>query len=192
MPATHMARTLTAEGVPAPDAGRMRSDAGVRHETSGVWHGTTVVAIARHPINVALVPYGRRSMGDRLRFSPDGPRELEEDDYRPDEKPKVVRNPDEQAVTRPAAFDPLIDPDRHRGLMHVLDGRAGTQRGKPRSRTPAANPLGTRVFDMDCSWPMYRQPYNGRSSTRAGCTTRAAGNGAATTRWTAQRPCGSY
>lgn len=56
MPATRVAAALTAEGVPAPDAGRTRTDGGVRHETSGVWHGTTVVAIARHPINVARSP----------------------------------------------------------------------------------------------------------------------------------------
>lgn len=156
MPATHVDRTLTAEGVPAPDAGRTRTDGGVRRRTSGVWHSTTVVDIARHPINVALVPYGRRSMGDRLRFSPDGPRVLEEGDFRPDKKPKVVRNPDEQAVTGPAAFEPLIDRDQHQSLMRILDERAGTQRGKPRSRTPAQNPLGSRIYDMDCSWPMYR------------------------------------
>ncbi|HEX8912595.1 MAG TPA: hypothetical protein VF796_09580, partial [Humisphaera sp.] len=161
MPATQVARRLTAEGVPAPDAGRTRTDGGVRHATSGVWHATTVAAIARHPINQAIVPYGRRSMGDRLRLGPDGPRELTEADYRPDDAPKVVRNPDAQVVTGRASFGPLIDPDRHRELMRVMDARAGTQRGKPRSRTPERNPLGSRVYDMDCSWPMYRQPHNG-------------------------------
>lgn len=159
MPATHVARKLTTEGVPTPDANRMRTDGGVRHQTSGVWNATTIVGIARHPINVALVPYGRRSMGDRLRFSPDGPRELDERDYRVDDKKKVIRNPDEHAVTGKATFEPLIDPERHRELLAVLDQRGGTQRGKPRSL--GNNPLGTRIYDMDCSWPMYRAPYGG-------------------------------
>src|SRR6185369_5438296 len=61
MPATRVARTLTDEDVPAPDANRSRTDGGFRHRTSGIWNVTTVVSIARHPINMALVPYGRRS-----------------------------------------------------------------------------------------------------------------------------------
>jgi hypothetical protein len=36
------------------------------------------VAIARNPLLRAVVEYGRRSMGDRLRFAPEGPRELSE------------------------------------------------------------------------------------------------------------------
>src|SRR5438445_13704356 len=38
MPASRVAATLTAEGVPAPDTGRRRTDRGVHHPTSGVWH----------------------------------------------------------------------------------------------------------------------------------------------------------
>jgi hypothetical protein len=34
-----------------------------------------------------------------------------------------------------------------------------SQRGKPRSREPGKNPLGTRIFDMGCCWSMYRVPY---------------------------------
>lgn len=45
-------------------------------------------------------------------------------------------------------------------MMEILDRRAGTQRGKSRSRTPASNPLEAWIFDMDCAWPMYRQPHN--------------------------------
>ena len=44
-------------------------------------------------------------------------------------------------------------------LLSILDQRAGTQRGKSRSKNPAANPLGCRIYDIACSWPMYRQPY---------------------------------
>ena len=161
MPATQVARKLTQEGIPSPDCNRYRTDSGVKHQTSGVWHSTTIVGIARHPINVALVSYGRRSMGDRLRFSPDGPRELTEADFREDDKPKVVQNEEDKIVKGQASFDPMIEPKQHQELIKVLNDRAGTQRGKPRSRGIAANPLGSRVFDMDCSWPMYRQPYNG-------------------------------
>jgi hypothetical protein len=159
MPASRVAARLTAEGVPTPDAGRMRTDRGVRHPTSGVWRQSTIVAIARNPLLQAVVEYGRRSMGDRLRFSPEGPRELGEADRLPDNKPKVVANPESVRVRAAAAFAPLVDPERHRRLLDELDRRAGTQRGKPRSQDPGRNPLGGLVFDMGCGWPMYRQPY---------------------------------
>jgi len=159
-PAAQVARVLTAEGVRSPDSDRYRTDNGVRHRTSGVWHQTTIVGIARNPLLVALVEYGRRSMGDQLRCTPDGPRELADADFRTDEnKPKVIINPDENRIIAPARFEAPVDPERHRCLLAKLDQRAGTQRGKPRSRDPNVNPLGGRVFDMNCGWPLYRQPY---------------------------------
>src|SRR5207248_1336467 len=75
-PAARVAALLTAEGVPTPDALRLRTDRGVKHPTSGVWHQQTVVNIARNPLLRVVTQYGRRSMGDRLRFTPEGPREL--------------------------------------------------------------------------------------------------------------------
>jgi DNA invertase Pin-like site-specific DNA recombinase len=158
-PASQVASLLTQEGIPAPDAGRTRTDRGIKHPTSGVWHQTTVIGIARNPMVAALVGYGRRSMGDQLRFSPDGPRELEDADRRNDGKPKVVRNPEAAQVLTPARFDPLIPRDRYDRLIDKLNERAGTQRGKPRSVDPSRNPLGCRVYDMNCGWTMYRQPY---------------------------------
>jgi hypothetical protein len=161
MRATALARLLTEEGVPSPDAGRFRTDNGVRHPTSGVWNASTIVAMARHPINQALTSYGRRLMGDRLRFGANGPRQLEEQDFRHDGKPKVVRNPDEMTIQGPTAFESLITSEAQEKLIAILDQRAGTQRGKARSHDPAMNPLGLRMFDMECAWPLYRQPYNG-------------------------------
>ena len=160
-PAARVAAALTGEKVPSPDSGRLRTDGGVPHATSGVWHQTSVVNIARNPLVAAVVTYGRRSMGDQLRFTPDGPRPLEDADMRADDRPKVVMNPPGSRVTAPARFEPLMEPGRHRALLEDLDARGATQRGKPRSREPGRNPLGGRVFDMACGWPMYREPYNG-------------------------------
>jgi hypothetical protein len=100
-------------------------------------------------------------MGDQVRFSPEGPRDLTEADRRPDGKPKVVRKPDASLVKQSVAarYEPIMDPERQAQLVALLDQRGGTQRGKPRSRDAAQNPLGCRVFDMACRWPMYRQPY---------------------------------
>lgn len=159
MPATQVARQLTAEGVPAPDAGRTRTDNGVPHQVRGIWHATTISGIARNPLNRALVTYGRRSMGDQRRMTPDGPRGLHELDTRPDGKPKVVQNANDRRVTVPAAFEPVVPVEQMDKLLTILDQRAGTQRGKPRSKNPATNPLGCRIHDLACSWPMYRQPH---------------------------------
>jgi hypothetical protein len=159
MPASQVAKRLTTEGVPSPDAGKWRKDRGHKHPVSGVWHQTTVTNIARNKLLVAVASFGLRSMGDKLRFSLDGPRELDDADFRQDDKPKVIRNPEDRRITVPASFDPVVDPEQHRRLIAKLDARAGTQRGKARSRDPANNPLGGQIFDMGCSWPMYRMPY---------------------------------
>ena len=161
MPGCRVAATLTAEGVPSPDAERWRKDNGVHHPVSGVWHQSTIMNIARNPLLLAICSTGRRSMGDQLRHSVAGPRPLTDTDYRADGKPKVVRNPEADLVTAPAHFAPLVEIDRHQRLLSDLDERGGMQRGKARSRDPSRNPLGGRVYDMNCGWLMYRTPYNG-------------------------------
>jgi hypothetical protein len=152
---------LTKEKVPPPDNGRYRKSSGVRRLRSEVWYAATVNAIARNSLLAALAQYGRRSMGDKLRFSKDGPRELVDHDYRDDNKPKVIINPVEKCIITDVKFEPLISPAEQQELIHELDRRGGSQRGKPRSRTPGQNPMGTRIFDLNCGWTMYRQPYNG-------------------------------
>ncbi len=159
MPASRVAKVLTCEGVPPPDADRYRTDCGVRHATSGVWHQTTITNIARNPLLLAVTSYGRRSMGDQLRFTREGPRGLGEADLRNDGQPKVIANPETDRIIARAKFEPFVDQARHQGLLRELEQRSGSQRGKPRSRTPEKNPLGCRLFDMGCGWPMYRQPY---------------------------------
>ena len=102
-------------------------------------------------------------MGDQARFSPEGPRDLKEADRDAGGQPKVVHNPESMLITRPSpsGFEPIIDAERQRQLVALLDQRGATQRGKPRSHDPARNPLGTRVIDMNCTWPMYRTPHEG-------------------------------
>jgi hypothetical protein len=161
MRATQLVRILTAEGIPTPDAGRRRRDNGVLHLTSGVWHATSIINIGRDRIDSGEVTHGRRSMGDRLRITPTGPRELENHDFQDgSNKPKVIENPPEQRILGPAHFEARIDRAEQEALNKLLDQRGASQRGKPRSRTPAKNPLGgCRIFDMDCHWGMYRVPY---------------------------------
>jgi hypothetical protein len=158
-PATQVARMLDAEEIPSPDAGRLRTDNGILHQVSGHWNVCTINNIARRPILLAMTAYGQRSMGDQLRVTNDGPRELDVTDYRFDDEPKVIRNPESVQVRGRTAFEPLVDVEEHHELMAELDRRAGSQKGKPRSKEPARNPLGGRIFDMGCGWLMYRSPY---------------------------------
>ena len=83
---------------------------------------------------------------------------LNDPDFRADGKAKVVQNPASAQIQAPVAvqFEPLLDPSRREQLLATLDARAGSQRGKPRSQDPARNPLGCRIFDLNCTWPMYR------------------------------------
>lgn len=161
MPATRIAKMLNAEGVPAPDTGRTRKDHGLVHEVSGLWHPPTILNIARNSLLVAETSYGQRSMGDQRRHSANGPRELESEDWRIDGRAKVVRNPESSIIRSQAKFEPLVEPDKHEHLLAILDQRGKSQRGKPRSKDPARNPLGCRIFDMACSSVMYRAPYQG-------------------------------
>ena len=156
-PATHIAQILNQRGVPSPDALRVRTDGGVTHEVSGLWNPTTITNIGRNPLFAGITRYGLRSMGGHLRFSPEGPRKLISSDVIPgSDAPKVIRNAEECQVRSKAHFEPAVTMERHLELQDILNQRAGTQRGKPRSRGENPNPLGARVFDCECGWPMYR------------------------------------
>ncbi|MGY8771440.1 MAG: recombinase family protein [Pirellulales bacterium] len=175
LPTSQVARKLTEEGIPTPDHNRTRTDNGIRHKTNGNWNQSTVNNIAHNPLLLAVVEYGRRAMGDQLRFTQDGPRELKEEDFNIDGKPKIIQNPIEARITAPAKFKPLVDHDKHQQLLKTLKERAGTQPGKPRSRDPKNNPLGCRVFDMNCSWTMYRVPYKDSSRYKCGLYQQSCG-----------------
>jgi len=160
---SQVARILTSEGIPAPDSGCRRHDRGLPHTTSGVWHATTIASIGRDLIDAGFKTCGRRSMGDQLRYSPSGPRALEEADYLSaddDKNMKVVTNPDHQLIRSPSHSPPAMSADEQERLTQTLNDRAGIQRDKPRSRTPELNPLGGRVYDLACTWPMCRAPYS--------------------------------
>ena len=124
MPASRVAAQLTSEGVKTPDFGRTRKDMGIYHETSGVWHANTVTNIARNPLLRAIVSYGRRSMGDQLRYEAEGPRAMTAEDYRDDGKPKVIRNAESSLLNAEAKFAPVVDVSRHEELLKSLDSAA--------------------------------------------------------------------
>lgn len=156
MPASQVAAELNKRGVPAPDAGRKRTDNGVTHEVRGIWHQNTITNVVRSMTLMGVICYGRRGMGDQRRLGPEGVRLLTDTDLGDDGKPKIVLNPKDQWVIGRAKFDPPIEPERLLRLIEELDRRGMSQQGKARSRDPARNPLGARVFDMNCGALMYR------------------------------------
>ena len=157
--ASEVGRILDSEGIPSPDAGRTKKVNGVEKKVSGKWNSTTIIDIARNPYLLAISSYGKRSMGKKRRLSKAGSRQLTEDDFRPDGRPRVIRNPDDINIKTEARFECLVDLDEHQKLMEILDKRGGSQRGKRKCQNPNANPLGGRVFDMACGWSMYKTKY---------------------------------
>lgn len=175
-PAQQVAQILNEEGIPSPDAGRIRRDNQTLHPVSGIWHPNTITNIARNPLIRALTRYGLRSMGDRRRMTPEGPRYVQDSDYRINSKtPKVIRNQESNQVWGTAHCEPLIPLEQSQKLLEIIDKRGASQRGKPRSRNPAENPLGARIFDMHCGWPMYRIPRKDSFSYVCGFYQQAGG-----------------
>ena len=163
-PGSQLARLLSDEGIPSPDAGRTRTDGGVVHAVSGKWHQSTLNNIARNPLLRAITQYGLRSMGDRRRVTPEGPRLVDDQtDLRVDGQPKVIRNGSDQLITASAHGESVVPVEQAEKLIEILDRRGKSQRGKPRSRDPGKSPLGGKVFDLACCWPMYRTPIGKKS-----------------------------
>jgi len=161
-PASRIARILNEEKVPAPKAGRIRKVQGIPIEMSGLWSQNTIKAIARHPILMAVMRYNYRSEGDQMRFTPEGPRSLGEDDYNRTGKPKTVVNTPDKMVLTPAKCEAITTPEQHERIQTILGERGKSQRGKARAQGEAPNPLGARIFDLDCGWPMYRYARRGQ------------------------------
>jgi hypothetical protein len=106
-------------------------------------------------------------------MTPNGPRALDESDYRETNQPnqpKVISNPEQNLIAAKSGspFEPVISERRFQDLQVLLNERGGKQRGKPRSQDRSRNPLGCRVWDLNCAWPMYREPYGG--SVRYKCS----------------------
>ncbi len=158
-PAHH--RILNDEGVPSPKAGRSRRVGGIDVPNSGLWTQNTVKHIATHPLLIAICEYGRRAMGDQLRLTPAGPRVLGNGDYWADGRPRSIVNPPDATIRSAASFDPLISPERHAAIAQILEKRGEHLKGKARPRRNSPNPLGGRIYDLNCGWLMYRHARRG-------------------------------
>lgn len=167
-PASRIARILNEEKIRSPKAGQLRRVGGVLVPNTGLWTQNTVRNIATHPLLIACWEYGRKAMGDQLRFTPSGPRPLTDSDYRPNGRPKTVLNSEDAVIRTPASFEPVIPSERRDKIMQVLDERGAHLKGKARTRGDSPNPLGGRIFDLNCGWLMYRHARRGRWNYQCG------------------------
>jgi uncharacterized protein (DUF2267 family) len=112
--------------------------------------------------------YGKRSEGDQLRLTKDGPRALGRGDYSPDGKLKTVANPADQIIRTPAKSEPVTTTEKFDRVREVIESRGQHLKGKARTRGQSPNPLGGRIYDLNCGWLMYR--YAKRKRWCYGCS----------------------
>ena len=148
MSVVRIAQLLNDEKIPPPGLGYNNS--------RGYWHPSTIQNIVTNRIYIAVLQYGKRSEGDRLRFTPEGPRKLTHGDYDARGKLARVRNPIENVIAIKGNFKPVTDPTYFEKVQGIARKRAETQRAKKRHHGNNFNPLGCRIYDMACGWPLQR------------------------------------
>jgi len=145
-----IANRLTEMRVPTPAAGTKRRRRGVDVPVSVAWHAETVMQLLENPVIIGVQAYGRQSGGTHKRWSPDGPRDIDDRDISIDadgyEQLRLVYNEPGEYMTGPAGFEPLIEPERWHRVQQNLANRANPQFRKPKSRSTDKYPLGTRVW----------------------------------------------
>ena len=144
-----IAARLNEMGIPSPDAGRVRRDHGSTHRVPGKWHPNTVRDLCSNPIIAGIKEYGRRSEGRYRRLGIGGPRELDENDLRPDGQPKLLENPEEVRVRAASGGQAKFDPERWQALQpkKVPADELRRQNGR-KATNPDRYPLSTRVVDL--------------------------------------------
>ena len=183
MGAKQLARRLNDMGIPAPDAGRTRTDNRVRHKVSGKWGHGTVLSLIKNRAIIGVSTYGVQSEGAHRRLGDAAPRYLEDRDLRDDGTPKVVNNPPERVIVGPAGYEALADVNVFERCQEKLVARGKSQRGVTRKRNPSDYPLALRVFDMSkskglpegCGHPMYAKTSGSRALYLCGRYNKTAG-----------------
>ena len=172
-----IAQHLNELGIPSPDAGKIRTDHGVKHVVSGKWCQNTVGELCRNRTILGIQEIGRRSEGAHRRFGPDGPRPLNDNDRRENRKPRVIKNSPDVIVSAPIGFEPMFATDVWQNIQDQMDERSRNQRGVRRAKDPAKYPLASRVFDLTdgCGSIMYGITSGERRLYKCGRYQRTAG-----------------
>jgi hypothetical protein len=160
-----IAKQLNDRGVPSPDAGRTRTDQGVRHRVTGRWNASTVAELCRNEIIMGIQSYGHRSEGRIRRLGGDGPRLLEDKkDLTHDGRPRVISNDPALWITK-SVGEAQFDSEKWSSIQRIAEERGRNQRGIPRAKDPARYPLACRLLDLtdNCGSILYGRTTHGRA-----------------------------
>jgi DNA invertase Pin-like site-specific DNA recombinase len=166
-------------GIPSPDAGKERTDQGVRHAVSGMWSPNTIASLCSNKAIIGMQDYGRRSEGAHRRLGDAGPRVLQESDNTLEGKPRVILNDPGVRISAPLRDEPAsFDVQKWREINAQMDARGQNQRGVRRAKDPAKYPLACIVFDLTdgCGSVMYGTTVGARIVYRCGRYMRTAGS----------------
>ncbi len=160
-----ISKALNDRGIPSPDAGRTRTDHGVRHLVSGKWNHNTVADLCRNATILGIQEYGKRSEGTLRRVGTDGPRLLDENrDFTADGKVRVINN-DPSLRIRKEVGEPKFDQQRWATIQQQMDDRGRCQRSVPRAKDPSRYPLACRLVDLtdECGSILYGRTNQNRA-----------------------------
>lgn len=121
-----IANYLNERGVLSPDAGRARSNNGVKHVVSGRWNPNTVKSLCTSPIITGMFEYGVRSVGKHRRLSEDGSR-AERPDERRGDKSVRVQSPKSLRILSNAHYESAFSRERFAAIQQQVDERARKQ-----------------------------------------------------------------
>lgn len=171
-----IAKKLNELGIPSPDAGRVRTDHGVKHRVSGKWHPNTVAELCRNPIIVGIQQYGRRSEGSIRRLGPDGPRLLDETDRTQVGEPRIILN-EPSLIIQKQIGESKFETQRWLSIQEQMNQRGQVQKGIPRVKDPARYPLACRLVDLTncCGAILYARTNQGRAVYTCGRYMRTSG-----------------
>jgi len=171
-----IAKQLNERGIPSPDAGRTRTDHGVKHRVSGKWSPNTVCELCRNPIILGVQRYGRRSEGSIRRIGEAGPRLLEEKDRTASGTPRIIFN-DPALLIKKQVGEAKFEAEKWQAIQDQMDRRGQVQRGIPRVKDPARYPLACRLIDLTagCGSILYARTNQGRAVYTCGRYLRTSG-----------------
>jgi hypothetical protein len=170
-----IAKRLNEQGIPSPDAGRTRTDQGVKHRVTGKWSANTVGELCKNPIITGVQQYGKRSEGSLRRLGPDGARLLEEKDRTATGQPRIIFNEPSLRVTKQVG-ETQFDRVKWEAIQHQIEERGRCQRGVARVKDLARYPLTCRVVDLTdgCGSILYARTSQGRALYTCGKYMRTA------------------
>ncbi|MFM7149796.1 MAG: recombinase family protein, partial [Gemmataceae bacterium] len=175
--AKRIAQHLNDRGIPSPDAGRTRTDHGVKHRVSGRWNHNTVIELCRNPIITGVQRYGRRSEGRLRRLGAAEPRLLEEKDLTAEGKARIIFNEPELQIQRQVG-EAHFAPERWEKIQAGMDRRGRVQRDIPRSKDPGRYPLACRLVDLTegCGSILYARTTHNRAVYTCGRYMKTSGS----------------